>query len=143
MASSSAATASPVAGKIQIPKILRSLEKEAELRAALPADQFASIQYNRIEFDKQYNAASMDLQSFDSKVLQADINHGGVVDWEILVQSRDDDNGFKPTLEKFKGCCMRLGIWDYMTAVIPEISYEDIAVFMNFARVTEDRKSVV
>ena len=56
MASSSAATASPVAGRVQIPKILRSLEKEAELREALPADQFASIQYNKIEFDDQFNA---------------------------------------------------------------------------------------
>ena len=109
MASSSAAVASPVTDKIQIPKILRSLEKEAELRAALSVDKFASIQYNRIEFDKLYNAASMDLQSFDSKALQAAINNGGVVDWEILVQSRDDDHGFKPTLEKFRGCCMRLG----------------------------------
>ena len=32
---------------------------------------------------------------------------------------------------------MRLGIWDYITATIEEISYEDIAVFVNFATVTE------
>ena len=98
MASSSAAAASPNTDTIRIPKVLKSLQQEAELRAALPADKYASIHYDRIEFDDQYNSGSMDLQSFDAKVLQADINHGGVVDWDVLVQSRDDENGFKATL---------------------------------------------
>ena len=30
-----------------------------------------------------------------------------------------------------------LGIWDYVTAVVPELSYEDIDVFVNFSRATE------
>ena len=121
MASSSAA-ASPNADAVKIPKVLKSLQQEAELRAALSAIQFGSIQYERIQFDDNYNSGSMDLQSFDQKVLLSDINHGGVVDWEVLVESRDDEHGFKATLQKFKGCCMRLGIWDYVTAVVPEIS---------------------
>ena len=62
--------------------------QEAELREALPALKFGSIKYDRIQFDENYNSGSMDLQSFDQKALQSDINHGVVVDWEVMLEIR-------------------------------------------------------
>ena len=58
---------------------------------------------------------------------------GGVLDWETLLESRADTNGYKQILTEFRGNCQAVGLTEYMTMKVTTLSPKDLAVFINFA----------
>ena len=68
--------------------------------------------------------------------------NGGVLDWDILLGSRPDVDGYKQILTDFRANCQEVGIDKYMTMKVSTVSPRDLAVFINFAdRIADDNKS--
>ena len=57
---------------------------------------------------------------------------GGIVDWDILLESRDDKDDFKAILGDFKTKCQKMKIWDYVTKSISVIGIKEITMCINF-----------
>ena len=105
-------------------------------------EDFQKIKYRRIQLDSNYDRDSMNLEKFEESMLSSALLQGGVVVWEELLNSREDDGDFKTTLTQFKENCEFLWIWKYMTSNPHSLSVKNLELFLNFADVDEDKTRI-
>ena len=100
------------------------------------------LRYESIHLDENYDEKSMDLEKFESSMLSGALMHGGVVVWEELLNSREDEGDFQKTLIQFKENCEFLGIWKYMTSNPESFDVKNLALFLNFAEFDKEKTRI-
>ena len=86
----------------------------------LEKTEYEKVAYRSLKLSEFFDGSAIDLPNWDTKKLIESVTCGAIVNWEVVLGSRDDPsqdaddvNGFRGALKKFKADCEALGLWSY------------------------------